>query len=427
MKRSSMGAVALVLGSVVTAAACSSPSGTGGGSNVVLLKHFNAFEKAYNESLASGFEKENPGTKVTVETPQTGAVFTKFQALLAGGQAPDVYLANLNYLPALQSKHLLAPLDPSAFGVASVEDLKAQYINSALQPWVKDGKLYGVPEEVSNYQAWVNKSYFDQAGLQVPKTWADVCAAGSKVTKVNNGQVQQEVIALPTNFPDGLGLILDAVAREFGTTLFNESGTAINLTSPGVTAEFQMFQDLVYKCHAFHPELNGSTTAQERTLYGEGKAAILLDAGSWYAPLLQQQYPAVWKQSTVSPYPTQPGVQPANDIYGYAYVVPAAAPDKTLAWKYANFLKGQGPSAFKLGLYSGLKSLDSTPTAANTPFWKDKWVPSLTQGKPQPLLLNASHVYDELSQAFDAIVLNHADVKTTLAQAQANIEPLLNK
>lgn len=416
-------------GSAVGAAGSGSASTAGTpnlSGSVTLLKHFNDFEKDYNIQLSDGFTKEHPGVKVTVVTPQTGAVFAKFQTLVAGGQPPTVYLANLNYLPQLYKDDALVPLDLKQLGVSSIDELAKQYIPGALDPYTRNGSLYGIPEEVSNYQTWANKSYFEAAGLGVPKTWDDVCAAGKKVSIVKDGVPKREVIALPTNFSAATGLILDAVAREFGANLFSEDGTEAHLTDPGVVKEFQMFQDLVFKCQAFFPSMNGSTTAQERVLFGEGQSAMLLDAGSWYAPQLAQQYPKVSAVATVAPYPTVEGHSPENDIYGYAYVVPKGQLNETTS-AYLDYLKDQGETAFKLGLYSGLASLADTETAKSTPFWESNWAPSLAEGKAQPLLVNASQIYDILQQAFNQVVINHADVTKTLEAAQRQISPLLNK
>ncbi len=402
------------------------PSGASLSGNVTLLKHFNDFEKDYNIQLSEGFTKKNSGVKVNVVTPQTGAVFAKFQTLVAGGQPPTVYLANLNYLPQLYKDDALVPLDLNQLGVGSIDELAKQYIPGALDPYTRDGKLYGIPEEVSNYQTWANKSYFEAAGLDIPKTWDDVCAAGEKVSIVEDGVPKREVIALPTNFSAATGLILDAVAREFDANLFSEDGTEAHLTDPGVFKEFQMFQDLVFKCKAFFPSMNGSTTAQERVLFGEGQSAMLLDAGSWYAPQLAQQYPKVSAVATVAPYPTVEGHAPENDIYGYAYVVPQGQLNETTS-AYLGYLKDQGEAAFKLGLYSGLANLADTETAKSTPFWGTNWAPSLAEGKAQPLLVNASQIYDILQQAFNQVVINHADVTQTLEAAQRQVAPLLNK
>jgi hypothetical protein len=64
--------------------------------------------------------------------------------------------------------------------------------------------------------------------------------------------------------------------------------------------------------------------------------------------------------------------------------------------------------------------------AKTTPFWRPVWLPSLENGSPQVSLTHSTQIYDILNVAYSDIVLNHANVKSALSQAQQQIVPLLN-
>ncbi|QSO49344.1 extracellular solute-binding protein [Alicyclobacillus mengziensis] len=421
-------------GSTNSSNASSNTSSSSGSSQTIqftLLKHFNSNEAAFNKQQAQKFESLHPNVKVHVVTAQTGSVYTKLVTLLSGGQAPNVYYMNGQYFAQLVSEGALSPVNYKALGVSGLKQLESEYIPGALDAYIYKGQLYGIPGEVSDFQAWVNAGDFKAAGIsQLPTTWGQVAQDAAKLTVMKNGQVQQEELALGLNFPGADWDMLDAIVREFnnGHGLVSSDGTKSYIDAPGTIQAFQMLQDLVYKYHAWYPSLNGSTTASERVLFGENKAAMLLDGGSWYTPVLQQQYPNVYKTATVTPYPTAAGQPSQAEKYGFAYVVPKAAPNQTLDWEYVNMMKQQfALPTFKMGLYMGLKSLSNTSTAKSTEFWQSKWVPSLQTAHYKVSLVNGTQISQILDQAYVQIVTNHANVASTLQSAQQQIQPLLNK
>ncbi len=393
---------------------------------ITWLSHYNSFSQKFKQNLAKKFEKLHPNVTVKLITPQTGLVFAKYQALSAGGQAPDVYEMSSTYAAELFNDHALAPIDYKAMGVSNYQQLAAEYIPGILSAYQYHGALYGIPQEYANYQMWINAADFHAAGIfQLPTTWTQVIQDAAKLTKSQGGVVKADEISLPINFSEAEYLIIDAMARELGQPLFNNSGTKAYLTSPAAVKVFTTLQDLV-QSGAFVPALNGTTPAFERNLYGENRSAILLDAGSWYAPTLQQSYPQVNKDSVVEPYPTFPGHASANDTYGYAFIVSKTAAHQSWDWKFVHFLQQQGPAYFKLGLYTGLKSLNSSPAAKSQPFWLSKWVPSMAQGHYMVSLIHGTQIFDFIGTAYDNIILKHANVQQTLASTQKEVEPLLN-
>lgn len=418
-------------GSVGSSNSSNAPSGSSSQTiQFTLLKHFNSNEATFNQQQAQKFETLHPNVKVNVVTAQTGATYTKLVTLLSGGQAPNVYYMNGQYFAQLVSEGALSPVDYKALGVSSLQQLQSEYIPGALDAYMYNGQLYGIPGEVSDFQAWVNAGDFKAARIsQLPTTWGQVAQDASKLTVIKNGQVQQEELALGINFPGGDWDMLDAIVREFnnGQGLVSQDGTKAYIDAPGTIQAFQMLQDLVYKYHAFYPSLNGSQTASERVLFGENKAAMLLDAGSWYTPVLKQQYPNVYASATVMPYPTAQGQPSQAEKYGFAYVVPKSAPNQALDWDYVKMMQQQfAPTSFSMGLYSGLTSLSNTDTAQSTEFWQNKWVPSLQTAHYKVSLVHGTQIAQILDQAYVQILTNHADVQSTLQSAQQQIQPLLN-
>jgi ABC-type glycerol-3-phosphate transport system substrate-binding protein len=248
------------------------------------------------------------------------------------------------------------------------------------------------------------------------------------MTQTTNGKITQEELALPTNLPGAQYIALDAITKEFGAALINTVGTKSNLTSSAVINAMTMLQNLVYTCHASYPSLNSSQQGADRLVYGAGQAAMLLTGGSWFTGSLNKQYPAVKPPvSEPRPYPTQPGAPPANISYGYAYVVPRAAQNQSLSWALAAALGKAGDQWFGSGLYTGQKSVNQSEAAKQFPYWTSSWAPGLAHSTYMGNLVNGNQIDDIVGAAFDNVIENHADVRATMANADAQVKPLLNQ
>jgi multiple sugar transport system substrate-binding protein len=410
----------------------------GGGSTTAKHQHVTiTFLTHYNQpplstiaqSVAKKFEKAHPGVTVKIEALESGTEDAKFQTLASAGDPPDVFDMDNVFGADLLSKGVLSPVDYGAAGYSSQAAFQKAYVNGALTGYTSGGKVYGIPAEYSNYLAWDNVKAFTGAGLSVPKTWGQVCQDGPKMTQSKNGKITQEEVALPTNLPGGQYIALDAITKEFGEPLINAAGTKSNLTSGAVIKAMTMLQNLVYTCHAAYPSLNSSEQGADRLVYESGQAAMLLTGGSWFTGGLDSSYPALKPPvSQPEPYPTQAGVPPANISYGYAYVVPKAAPNQQLDWAFAAALGNDGAAWFNGGgLYTGQTVVNKSSAAKSFPYWNSTWAPALSHATYMGNLVQGNQIDDIVGAAFDNIIENHADVKSTMQSANSQVQPLLNQ
>jgi multiple sugar transport system substrate-binding protein len=395
---------------------------------LTVLRSYSSSETALYAKYSREFSAMHPGVVIKWVRPVTGTTLTKFETLDAAGDAPNVYMSEDANAAVLMARGALAPVDYKALGVPGFGALAKQYVSpQSLDAYVKNGVLYGIPQQLSNYGTFVNTKAFAAAHVPVPKTWAQVCADGPRLLVESGGTVQQEELALPINFPAAEVKIVDAVAAEYGKPIFNGTGTRSFLTSPQAIAALTMLQNLVYKCHAFVPALNGSTSAAERELFGEGRAAMVMDVGAWYGPVLKVSYPEVARVARVVAYPSGPGGVSVDPGYSYAYVVARSASNQGLSWDLVDYMKGTGLQELAMtGTFSGLKSVAGDKVAQKIPYWNTVWVPTLRKALFLPSLANASEIEQDVSNAYDSILLDHANVASALRSASANIAPLLN-
>ncbi|MGH1524123.1 ABC transporter substrate-binding protein [Leifsonia sp. L25] len=424
------GVVALI--ATAGLAGCSQGS-SGGPSTITYLSHLAATAgpgKDLENKLVADFEKANPNVKVNIIPVDSGAESQKFQTLASAGSPPDVYLVSNDQMPQLFSKNVLAPIDYSSLGYSGISSLKGKYLKGVLDGYSQHGTYYGVPSEVSNYGAWVNTAAYQSAGVAVPKTWSDVCAAGPKLLKKDaSGKVTQEAVVLPTNLAVSQVYFVDAIAHENGGALFSADGKKSFLTSEASKKAFQTVQDLVSKCQASVPSINGSDVGADRTTYGAGLGGMLFTAGSWYLGSLQKQYPTVAPPvSVAAEYPAADNGKTASTAYGYAWVVPKGSKNPQAAWKFIRTLQNAGLDYFnQIGIFNGTNAVADSPDATKVPYWTSTWKPSLEKASYAAKLLNASQIYDIVGNAFTSVILKNADVASTLQSADSQVKPLLNK
>lgn len=120
------------------------------------------------------FEAKYPGIKVESTYGAWSGWEDSMATMFATQTAPDVNQVNWNWLDSYSS-------DGSAFldlnEVSDILDL-SQYSQSALDQCVVAGELQAVPVSMTGRIFYWNKATFDKAGIDTPKSLADLMAAG---------------------------------------------------------------------------------------------------------------------------------------------------------------------------------------------------------------------------------------------------------
>ena len=177
------------------------------------------------------FEAENPGVTVTVDEVPYQAILDSLPVQLAAGTGPD--MAKVTDLGGLSQYYLdLAPhVDPD-YWASSFGGTLDWYRKSA-----DDAGIYGLHSQLTITGAYVNKTLFEQAGIDIPgadATWDDWAEASRAVAE-----------ATGTDFPmamDRSGHRIAGPAISYGAKLFDADGEG-KLVDDGFTAYVQKFVD----------------------------------------------------------------------------------------------------------------------------------------------------------------------------------------
>lgn len=393
---------------------------------LTFLRHEHPPANTLEKELIQQYEQANPNIKIDFITVPDVDLFTKFQAMTVAGAPPDIVNFGSTDIPAVWQRGQLAPVDLSAVGASSLEELESRYILNALSGYIFDGSPYALPSELSNYVMWVNTQMLADAGVEYPRTWEEMSTVGQELMIRSEGQVTQEAIALPLNFPGAQFLVIDAMVRQAGGQLFSDDGRQANLTSDPVLKAVTTLAGFVQTDKITDPALNGTTAGADRDLFQNGVAAMMLTGGSWYRGTLAGT--EVGEHAIPVPYPRfQDGPDVGGDLYGYGLTVNANSDHQTEAWKFIAFLAAHGTDYFENaeGLFLGDKATAESDVAADYPNWST-FQQELARGQYPPRLYQFNEIGDIVGRTVDAIVRSGEDPKAALEAAQSRVSPLLN-
>ncbi|MDO4345552.1 MAG: sugar ABC transporter substrate-binding protein [Eubacteriales bacterium] len=219
------------------------------------------------QAAADKFMEEHPGVNITIETFSWGDFYTKWTTGLASGNVPDMSTA----LPG----HVVEMMDVGA--LTSVDDLideigRDKFSETALSEGEKDGVCYSLPLYSHAQVMWYRKDLLDEAGLEVPKTWAEFAEAAKALTKDG---------VYGCSFPCGSGDLmgtrfLNFYVRSAGESLLTDDLQA-NLTSQAAIDGINYWIDIYKNCSP--QDSVNYVVLDQATLYYQGKTAFDFNSG----------------------------------------------------------------------------------------------------------------------------------------------------
>lgn len=186
---------ALTLGLTLGVAACggsgnddSTAAASGDGDyagktlTVWIMEGTNPDAEPFFDEVAAAFE-ERTGATLDVQFQPWASAHDKFTTAIAGGTTPDVAEIGTTWTPEFAEAGALADLTDLVAGAGLDKDL----VTGLQEAGTVDGSLYGMPW-YAGVRAFVYRTdLFEQAGLEVPTTWAEL---------------QETALALKAAYPD---------------------------------------------------------------------------------------------------------------------------------------------------------------------------------------------------------------------------------
>lgn len=183
----------------------------------------------------------------TVTQADYDETYQKLQAGIAGNAAPDLVLLNVEAARNLDSKSLLADLQPMID--ADSEFQKDNYLSVFYDQGVDDANVvFGLPAYGTTQVMYYNKAAFEEAGIHADdiKTWADLADAAQTIKATGNYEYGWEPMW-------GADNMIDA-AFSNGAKIFSDDGTQVTINTPEWVDVWESFRTWIHddKTMAIH-------------------------------------------------------------------------------------------------------------------------------------------------------------------------------
>jgi len=363
------------------------------------------------DTIIAAFEAENPTIEINTQTASYDDYFTSLQTQIAGANAPDTFELNYeNFVTYARSGALLS-LDDS--GIDS-----ARYYPLALEGFNEDGVQYGLPATFSDVVLIYNKTVFDDAGLDYPTadwTWDDELAAAEALTDADAGIYGS---FQPVSFFEFYKTLAQA-----GGEFFDAEGNAAFNSEAGVAAA----EWLTSKPGTIMPTLEeiGGTPDFDTNLFKSDKLAMWHN-GIW-------QFNGLNESGVDYDIVVEPGRDTkANAVFMNAVVASADTDNPEAAAKWIEFMTASETTvATRLASSWELPAVNDEAAFASyleisPPENRSAVLEALNNVVLPPVIERQAEMQDIIGAALEIIVLDGADIQSTLDDAAAEVDSLSN-
>ncbi|MCP9946091.1 extracellular solute-binding protein [Streptomyces somaliensis] len=267
--RRGIAATALAASLVLAATACGGDGGDTAAGGPVTITWWDTSD-ATNEApayrkLVERFEAAHKDIKVTYQNVPFAEAEQKYKTAAQAGNAPDVLRADVGWTAGLAESRYLAPLD----GTPAVKEI-GSFDQDLVEGARVDGRLYGVPQVTDALALLYNKEVFARAGVQPPKTWAELSTAAKTIkrkTGVDGIYLNPDsYFALPFLYGEG-GAMVDTDKKK------------ITVDDPAGRKAVQTVVDMIRSGVAVKPDFTDGYNNMQAA-FKDGRVAMVVN-GPW--------------------------------------------------------------------------------------------------------------------------------------------------
>lgn len=390
------------------------------------IKFLHIFAGLGGEQVNGAVEAFNASQSEIVVVPETvegsyEAILERLQLSTMAGDLPDVTLTGLTYTQfAIEN---LPVIPAQTFIDAEGTDLSGYFEQLLALGRAPDGSQFGMPFVISNPVVFYNIALFEAAGItEVPTTVEEIREAGMMLTDAANEQ-----FGIFYDYTVTGNWIFQAMVETYGGSMLDENG-APAFDSDAGRAALQYWVDMVNVDRSM-PAINGQQAIQ---LFAAGKLGMLITSSAATGALDSlSEFPV-----GVAEFPFANGnrVIPAG---GNNLIVIETGDEarQQAAWTFVKFMTSAEINA---PLANGIGYMTVSQTAVETPaILGDVLAADARFQVPYNQLIDTvpwynlpgdagSRVYSIVQDNIDAALTQQKTVEQALADAQTQINDLLN-
>ena len=338
-----------------------------------------------DKAIVAEFEKANPDIKVQYDVIPYGEYGQTLLTAFASGSGPDVFMNSILFVAQYQSAKILAPVDTAALGYADEKALTSLYL-TGFDGVRYQGKIYGLPIEVSNWVCYVNNAIWREAGLDpdkdFPKTWEALPAIAEKLTKRDaNGVPTRRGFDFFWPNRNTIWFQMSTMFHQLGKDMVDPQTGKMAFDTPAGQRAMQYLVDYVNKYR-----LGGPQYGESRADFLAGKLGMDCSFGLFGIP----QMKAANLQYSIKPAPRWADAVSDNGFDAYAFYMMvnarSSAANQKAAWKFARMYLDRSVELFeKAGLFVPRQEVMTSEAYTSDPrvaavvdeLKKAKFVPSI--------------------------------------------------
>lgn len=378
--------------------------GNGGGSKNKLS--FWAYEpqsmedKDLLDNLVKQFEEENDITISVTYIPKD-SFNTKLNSSIAVEKNPDISYLDQPLIAKFANDEIL--LD-----VTELIDNQSDYFPGALETNVVNGKLYGLPMNMTTVALFYNKDLVSEA----PTTWAEWLEIAEEI------YIKDEIAAFEGIGGGGWGAwLLPAIVHSGGGSMVNADETEVTFANEaGIEAistlvELQNYSD--------------QSVRDSQNAFGNGLIAFKI-SGPWEIGGFQTNFPNL--NFGVALIPSIDGKSSASNIGGENIVAYQNTANPEMAAKFIQFLTNEENSHVMAAVTGNFPA--NSLAAQDEKYSQDEYLSvfmeQMNTSVARPRLNDWLKVNDEvIGSALDEIFVGRAEVKATLENAETRANSIL--
>ena len=376
-------------------------------------------ELALWKKAIESFESENKDIKVKLEHVPYNAYWSKIETMIAGGVAPDVIFLESTRIVSFIKLNALESLDE--YIKEDKEFNKENFYPQAINAYIYDNKIYGIPNDIAIYAIYYNKDLFDKLGVKYPTsdwTWSDFLEKCKALTIDENKDGITDVYGFNIGWTYYLWIWQNG--GDFFDNPTNPKKVIIN--SENSKEALQFLKDLMYRYKVAPTFAQSSSFGGAQEMFMTGRVAMIIE-GHWMVPQFKNITTFKWDVAELPK-----GKIKANYNTGSCFSIPKLAKNKNEAWRLIKFLAGEkGQKILISGGFStpALKTeeitklfLNSTPPENNKVF-----IDMIKYSHLPPMIPEFNEMSDMMYRELDYLWLNKKNVDVVLK----NIEKELKK
>ncbi|HBE04101.1 MAG: hypothetical protein A2096_16510 [Spirochaetes bacterium GWF1_41_5] len=312
--------------------------------------------------MAGVYEKQHPDIKIEIISVPFRDYDRKLLNLAVSGITPDIIMVNRNFFYKYAQKGVFLALDETVKN--ENYDLQ-QFYPLALKSYSWQGKLYGLPRDVSGYVMYYNKDLLEKEGVAIPDNWEEFYRACAKISRdINNDGIFDQYGTIFewswVNYLWGLGGdIFDNPVKPASSRMLSK----------------EALQALIYYHSFYKNKFSASRSvineSGRQDLFSTGRIGFFI-SGYWYGPNLRKIKEFEWDAAIMPQGPKGRFSKHAGTCFSIA----AHSKNFQAAWDFLKYYTGE--KAVKMSVAGG-RTVPAIKTLAGSSFFLDRKPPANTK------------------------------------------------